>query len=124
MKFIVQPDGETMQVPALTAVMDRPEVPTNGGAVQRQSGLTVASGRTGQRARRQQETACPVPAKLEPLHAPNDEHRSPGHAVGRALEVVRRPPRADVVGPPHELPAEVDDVPRRVIAGTQLGEAE
>src|SRR5919198_106050 len=107
MKFIVQPDGETMQVPALTAVMETPEVPTNGGAVPRQSGLTVASGpasgsgistpcgrpatvnslridppwirfercpgRTGQRAQQQQETACPLSAELEPLHAPDDQ---------------------------------------------------
>src|ERR687886_2204921 len=189
MKFIVQPDGDTMQVPALTAVMERPDVPTNGGAVPRQSGLTVASGpasgsgisspcgpaatifawsssvsqvgrgrssvrassaratpapttssaaatkaaavnslrmdppldrferrpgRTGQRAREQQETACPIPADLEPLHAPDDQHRPAGDTVGRSLEVLRRAPPADVVGAADELPAEVDDLPCRV----------
>jgi len=44
-KFIVQPEGETMQVPALTAVVETPSVSTYGGAVPRQSGFTVASGR-------------------------------------------------------------------------------
>src|ERR687886_749991 len=44
MKFIVQPDGDTMQVPALTAVTETPVGLTYGGAVPRQSGLTVASG--------------------------------------------------------------------------------
>src|SRR2546423_7812616 len=142
MKFIVQPAGETMQVPALTAVTETPDGLAYGGAVPRQSGLTVASGwasgsgisspcgpaatifawsssvsqvgrgrssvrtpsaratpapttssiaatrpatvnslrmdppldqvrairpgRTGQRARRQQETACPLRTELEP----------------------------------------------------------
>src|SRR5256714_15233845 len=44
MKFIVQPAGETMQVPALTAVTETPDGLAYGGAVPRQSGLTVASG--------------------------------------------------------------------------------
>src|SRR5207244_13624142 len=33
---MVQPAGETMQVPAATAVTETPEVPTNGGAYPRQ----------------------------------------------------------------------------------------
>src|ERR671922_262017 len=59
-------------------------------------------------------TVLPFPAqwpafpKREPtrLHAPDDQRRAPGHAVGRALEVLRPPPRADVVGAAHELAAE------------------
>src|ERR671931_774736 len=199
MKFIVQPDGETMHVPALTAVMERPEVPTNGGAVPRQSGLIVASGpasgsgisspcgpaatifawsssvshegrgRSSVRASSARATPAPTtsnvaatrPATVNSLrmdppldqiralrprphwaartgttgnclpasgeartsHAPDDQHRPVRYAVGRALEVVRGPPRADVVGAAHELPGEVDDVPRRVVAGAQLGQA-
>src|SRR5919198_5598328 len=37
-KFIVQPLGETMQVPAATAVGDTPSAPTYGGAVAQQLG--------------------------------------------------------------------------------------
>src|SRR5438067_248984 len=40
-KFIVQPLGETMQVPAATALTETPSVPAYGGAVPRQFGWIV-----------------------------------------------------------------------------------
>ena len=42
-KFIVQPFGETMQVPAETAVAETPSVPAYGGAVPRQLGSSRGS---------------------------------------------------------------------------------
>src|ERR687896_413931 len=45
-KFIVQPLGETMQAPALTAVVETPSVPAYGGAVPRQLGSRAAFGRS------------------------------------------------------------------------------
>src|SRR6266536_1911694 len=44
MKFIVQPCGETMHVPAETAFTDTPSVPTYGGDVPMQLGSSVAAG--------------------------------------------------------------------------------
>jgi hypothetical protein len=43
-KFIVHPLGETMQAPALTAVIETPEVPAYGGAVPRQFGFSPPFG--------------------------------------------------------------------------------
>src|SRR4051794_38115181 len=44
MKFIVQPPGETMQVPAETALMETPSVPAYGGDAPMQFGWSVAAG--------------------------------------------------------------------------------
>src|SRR5919199_2018024 len=43
-KFIVHPLGETMQVPALTAVVETPSVAPDAGRGPRQTGLTGGSG--------------------------------------------------------------------------------
>src|SRR5436305_5176809 len=43
MKFIVQPSGETMHVPAETDVAETPSVPACGGAVPRQFGSIVVA---------------------------------------------------------------------------------
>src|SRR5215210_6336621 len=42
-KFIVQPCGDTMHVPAATAVNDAPSAPAYGAAVPRQLGSSAAS---------------------------------------------------------------------------------
>src|ERR1041384_7162422 len=44
MKFIVQPSGDTMHVPAVTAFTDTPSVPAYGGDVPMQFGSSVAAG--------------------------------------------------------------------------------
>ena len=46
-KFIVQPFGETMQVPADTALTETPSVPAYGGAVPRQFTSSASSGASG-----------------------------------------------------------------------------